>query len=87
MRAWRSNVRLFGATYSAAAVSRALEMNPEMNGKFMTFGSVLLRGVAEIVMRGRPIKETKVVLTLNAGVSVDDAYTRITLELTRADPG
>ena len=80
-------MRLFGATYSAAAVSRALEMNPEMNGRFMTFGSVLLKGVAEIVMRGRPMREIRVVLTLHAGVSLDGAYVRIVVELTMADPG
>ena len=64
MRRWRSRVKLFGATYSAAAVSMALEMKPEMNGKFMIFGNTLLMGTTEMVILGRPINVTIVVFTL-----------------------
>ena len=46
----RSRVKLFGATYSAAAVSKALEMKPEMNGMSMMFGRILLMGMTEIVI-------------------------------------
>lgn len=55
---------LLGATYSAAAVSRALDMKPEINGKFMMLGSILLIGTTAIVIRGNPSKVTRVVLTL-----------------------
>ena len=46
----RSSVRLFGATYSAAAVLMALDMNPEMKGIFITFGRCSLRGTTLIVI-------------------------------------
>lgn len=57
-------VRLFGATYSATAVSIELEMKPEINGMFMTFGRNLAKGITEMVILGRPIKLNMVVLTL-----------------------
>ena len=60
----KSRVRLFGATYSAAAVSSALEMKPEMKGMSITFGSSLLIGTTEMVIRGSPMRVTRVVLTL-----------------------
>ena len=61
---WRSRVKLFGATYSAAAVLIALEMNPEINGMFITFGRCSLKGTTLIVMWGRPSNVTIVVFTL-----------------------
>ena len=60
----KSRVKLFGATYSATAVSIELEMNPEMNGRFITFGRTLLRATTEMVTRGSPIRDTIVVFTL-----------------------
>ena len=60
----RSSVKLLGATYSAAAVSSALEMKPEMNGRSMTLGRILLIGTTDIVIRGRPMSVTRVVFTL-----------------------
>ena len=50
MSLWRSNVKLLGATYSAAAVSSALEMNPDMKGRFMMLGRILFIGTTEIVI-------------------------------------
>ena len=57
-------MRLFGATYSAAAVLMALDINPEMKGMFITFGRCSLRGTTLIVMCGRPSNVTIVVFTL-----------------------
>ena len=74
-----SIVRLFGATYSATAVSMALEMNPEMNGTSMTFGSILLKGTTDMVIRGRPSRVTKVVLTLMVRNESQDRRSVITL--------
>jgi hypothetical protein len=61
----KSSVKLFGATYSAAAVLMALEMNPETKGRFITFGKALLSGMTEMSILGRPINVTIVVLILN----------------------
>lgn len=35
----KSNVKLFGATYSAHAVSIDFEINPDMKGRFITLGN------------------------------------------------
>lgn len=70
----KSIVRLFGATYSAAAVLIALEMNPEMNGTFITFGSLSLMGTTEMVICGRPMKVTSVVFTLDMVNEVQQIY-------------
>lgn len=63
MSCCRSRVMLFGATYSAAAVLMELEMNPEMKGRSIMFGSTFM-GMTEISIRGRPMSVNKVVLTL-----------------------
>lgn len=57
--------QILGATYSATAVSIALEMKPETKGMSMTLGRILLRGTTEMVIRGRSIELTIVVLTLS----------------------
>ena len=81
---WRSSVMLFGATYSAAAVSRALEINPEMNGKSMIFGRTLFMGTTEMVIRGSPISVTRVVFTLSTQHELR-IYERLLAALTKAD--
>lgn len=59
-----SSVRLRGATYSAQAVSMALEMKDDNTGIFITLGRLLAIGVTEMEMRGRPISVKRVVLIL-----------------------
>ena len=76
IRRCRSKVRHFGATYSAAAVSIALEMSPEMNGRFITFGNALFIGTTEMVIRGRPMSVTSVIFTLYVGQHEDGAATK-----------
>ena len=75
MRRCKSKVRHFGATYSAAAVSIALEMNPEMKGRFITFGNARFIGTTEMVIRGRPMSVTSVVFTLYTGQHGDRVIT------------
>ena len=76
MRRCKSKVRHFGATYSAAAVSIALEMNPEMKGRFITFGNARFIGTTEMVIRGRPMRATSVVFTLYSRQHRDGAVTK-----------
>ena len=64
----KSRVILLGATYSATAVSIELEMNPEIKGRFITFGRILFMGMTEMVMRGKPSSVTIVVFTLHTDV-------------------
>ena len=61
---WRSRVILFGATYSAQAVSMDFDMKSEITGRFITFGSDFAIGTTEILMRGRPMRVTSVLLIL-----------------------
>lgn len=61
----KSRDRLFGATYSAQAASIDRAINVEMTGRFMTLGSDFARGTTERDTRGRPIRVTKVVFTLD----------------------
>ena len=75
---------LFGATYSAAAVSRALEINPEMNGKSMIFGRTLFMGTTEMVIRGSPISVSSVVFTLSTQCK-PRIHERLRVALTKAD--
>jgi len=56
MSCCRSNVRLFGATYSANAVSMDRAMKVEMTGRFMTFGKARDMGTTLIEIFGNPIK-------------------------------
>ena len=55
MSCCRSNVRLFGATYSAQAASIDWAMNEDNIGIFITFGKDSAIGITEIDTRGRPI--------------------------------
>ena len=57
-------MRLFGATYSAHALSMELEMKFEMTGMFIMLGKYLDIGTTDIAIFGSPISVTRVVLTL-----------------------
>lgn len=61
---------LFGATYSAQAVSMDFDMKSEMTGRFMTLGSDLAIGTTEILMRGRPMRVTRLLLMLGEVTSL-----------------
>lgn len=59
-----SSVRLRGATYSAQAVSIALDMNEDRTGIFITSGKLLAIGTTTMEIRGSPISVKSVVFIL-----------------------
>jgi hypothetical protein len=59
-----SSIKLFGATYSAAAVSKADEIKPEITGRFIMLGIARDMATTDGLMCGKPRNVKSVVLML-----------------------